>query len=150
MESLANVMRQIRDREVVSLDLLMGCTDEEIEELKVDQGVSRLPASYEWFLRTMGRGAGPILRGTHAFFPQLLGLKAAGIELLAENNAEDVIMPDAFVIGMHQGYQLFWFPSVSLTEPPVLMYQEGDRANSRKWEDFETYLTDVISGLGQW
>jgi hypothetical protein len=146
---MESIRRLIEEQNVVALNHLVGCTDQEIEELMADQEVARLPLSYKWFLRTMGRDAGPILRGSQAFFPQLLGMKSAGIELLSENNAKETLGPDSFVIGLHQGYQLFWLSSVADSEPAVLMFQEGERVHSRKWNNFEAYLTDVVSGLGR-
>ena len=37
---------------------LVGCTDEEIEALRIAQGVERLPALYVEFMRQMGRADG--------------------------------------------------------------------------------------------
>lgn len=124
-------------------DHFEGCTDEEIEAIRLDQGVSRLPVDYAHFLRRVGRHAGLLLRGTDAFYPELLGIKTAAQVLLAENGLSNFLGTESLVIGMHQGYQIFWFPDVLADNPPVLMYQEGDQQSTMSWRSFIEYLIDV-------
>ena len=112
-----------------------------------DQQVSRLPSAYISFLKRIGRGAGNLLVGTDAFFPRIIGLKAAAIELFAEDSAPVHLNPDVLVIAMHQGYQVFWFPTVMLDDPMVLMFQEGDRGPLRNWGSFSAYLSDMIKEI---
>jgi hypothetical protein len=99
------------------------------------------------YLKRIGRGAGPLLRGTDAFFPQILGLKPDARDLFKETNSGMELGPDAFVIAMHQGYQVFWFPTVMEDDPIVLMYQEGDQDVLREWDNFTAYLNDMINGM---
>jgi hypothetical protein len=145
MTRIDSLIQQAIDHDVIAIESAVGCTDFEIDQIRTSQGVSQLPSSYVTFLRRLGRQAGRLLHGTDAFYPGLLGLKSAGRELLLEDTAEEELGPDSFVIGMHQGYQLFWFPSVLEEEPPVLMYQEGDRRRVREWADFSHYIEDMIS-----
>jgi hypothetical protein len=124
-----------------------GCSDREIEEIMTDQKVDRLPQAYTCFLKRIGRGAGELLIGTDAFYPRLIGVKDAAIELLTEDGAPIQLPPDSLVIGMHQGYQFFWFPTVAQDDPKVLMFQEGDRTPNREWDTFSSYLNDMIKEI---
>jgi hypothetical protein len=124
-----------------------GCSDSEIDEIMADQNVTRLPSAYACFLRRAGRGAGDLLVGTDAFYPRIIGLKEAAIELFSESPVPIQLGSDAFVIAMHQGYQLFWFPTVIPDDPEVLMFQEGDRGPLRRWESFSSYLNDMIKDI---
>jgi hypothetical protein len=109
-----------------------GCSGREIEEITADQKVDRLPEAYTCFLKRIGRGAGELMAGTGAFYPQLIGAKDAAIELLTEDGAPIQLPPDSLVIGMHQGYQFFWLATVAQGDPKVLMFQEGDRTPHRE------------------
>jgi len=124
-----------------------GCSDREIEEIMADQKVDCLPQAYTSFLERLGRGAGGLLKGTDAFYPRLIGVKDAAIELLTEDGAPIRLPPDSLVIGMHQGYQFFWFPTVAQDDPKVLMFQEGDRIPHREWGTFSSYLNDMIKEI---
>lgn len=64
---------------------LIGCSREEIERLERLRGC-RFPATYRWFLRTMGRDAGKLFRYDHVacLYGDLLGLP----EIFAESMAE--------------------------------------------------------------
>jgi hypothetical protein len=79
--------------------------DREIEQIMTDQKIDRLPQAYTCFLKRIGRGAGELLIGTDAFYPRLIGVKDAAVELLTEDGAPIQLPPDSLVIGMHQGYQ---------------------------------------------
>jgi hypothetical protein len=124
-----------------------GCSDQEIEEIMTDQKVDRLPRAYTYFLKRIGRGAGELLTGTDAFYPRLIGVKDAAIELLTEDGAPIQLPPDSLVIGMHQGYQFFWLPTVTQDDPKVLMFQEGDRTPRREWATFSSYLNGMIKEI---
>lgn len=143
IETIDELIRQLlSDRSPE--DHFEGCTDAEIEALRIDQGVSRLPSDYISFLKQVGRSAGPLLRGSEAFYPELLGIKEDARELVAENRANVRIDTESFVIAMHQGYQIFWFPDVSTDKPNVLMYQEGDAVSQRMWPSFADYLLGIL------
>jgi hypothetical protein len=124
-----------------------GCSGHEIEEIMTDQKVDRLPQAYTCFLKRIGRGAGELLIGTDAFYPRLIGVKDAAIELITEDGAPIQLPPDSLVIGMHQGYQFFWLPTVAQDDPKVLMFQEGDRTPHREWGTFSSYLNDMIKEI---
>lgn len=124
-----------------------GCSDSEIAELMADQDVNRLPSAYICFLKRAGRGAGELLVGTKAFYPQVIGLKSAAKDLFAEDDVAIQLENDAFVIAMHQGYQVFWFPTVVEDDPKVIMFQEGDTGPLREWASFSAYLSGMIKAI---
>jgi len=120
----------------------VGLSDGEIHEVCEDQGLECLPQCYIEFLQLMGRKAGQILRGTDAFYPDILGVKNDAHELLTENGVENLIGPNAVVFAMHQGYQVFWMADNHGDDPSVLMYQEGDEGVSGEWKSFTSFLND--------
>jgi hypothetical protein len=128
-------------------DDLIGCSPEEIEQVRLDQRVSCLPDEYVCFLRLAGRGAGELLRGSDAFYPQLLGIKSDVGALLTDSGAEVALGAESLVIGMHQGYQAFWIPCITATEPEVVMFQEGDPDIRQKWDGIASYLDDMAASI---
>jgi hypothetical protein len=121
---------------------VQGLTDNEMQEIQIDQGLEALPACYREFLRRMGRCAGQLLIGTDAFHPALLGIRADALELLRENGVSHLIGGDAVVIGMHQGYQAYWLETASEDDPAVYLYQEGDTGTRKRWTSFSAFLLD--------
>ena len=124
---------------------ISGLTDHEIDEIRVDQKLASLPDAYVGFLRRVGRSAGRFLRGTDAFYPAILGLKPEASVLMDENGVTDLYSSDSLVIGMHQGYQLYWMNNPHSNDPPVDMYQEGDLGVKRHWNSFTEFLLDQSS-----
>jgi hypothetical protein len=117
---MPNTMTQfaatLLDLGLATADTLRPCTPEEVDEVRADQGVAQLPTQYEEFLLAMGRQAGELLRGTDFFYASILGLPKDGRELLADNDASHLLPRDALVVGMHQGYELYWLsPSGELS-----------------------------------
>lgn len=110
---------------------MVGLSSEEIEEVRDDQGLARLPATYVEFLQRMGRVAGRLLVGTDAFYPTILGLRPEAGELLAMNGVSDLFGQDDLVFAMHQGYQFYWM-ATEPDDPPVFMYSEGVQGVSRQ------------------
>lgn len=124
-------------------DRFAGCTSAEIEAIRLDQGVPLVPRDYARFLEMVGREAGLLLRGTDAFYPEILGIKRDAQELLEGGGSGLRLEPESLVIAMHQGYQVFWFQSVREDAPRVLMHQEGSSGIMREWGSFVDYLISV-------
>jgi hypothetical protein len=91
---------------------VQGLTDNEMQEIQIDQGLEALPACYREFLRRMGRCAGQLLIGTDAFHPALLGIRADALETASED------------------------------DPAVYLYQEGDTGTRKRWTSFSAFLLD--------
>ncbi|GGM29598.1 MULTISPECIES: SMI1/KNR4 family protein [Micromonospora] len=124
----------------VALDGCLGLSDDDIQRVAEDQSVGRLPGRYVEFLQVMGRKAGRLLAGTDAFYLDILGLKQEASDVLAENSVGDLIQDGSVVFAMHQGCQVYWLPGSALDDPPVFMYQEGDRGVSKVWGSFTEFL----------
>ncbi|WP_412742821.1 SMI1/KNR4 family protein [Krasilnikovia sp. MM14-A1004] len=124
---------------------LIGISAAEIDEVAEDQSVASMPSRYVEFLRVMGRTAGPLLVGTDAFYPDILGIKRDGLELLTDNSVSGFAPTSAIFFAMHQGYQVYWMPSSLSDDPPVYMYQEGDKGVTREWRSFTEFLRHELS-----
>lgn len=124
----------------VDPDSVAGLTDAEIDQLCESWGVRRVPERYREFLSLMGRGAGGILRGTDAFFPAILDMRRAADDFFSDNS-EGIDLPGgAVVFAMHQGYQVYWMEAMSLEDPPVSFYMEGEAAPMGHWRSFTDFL----------
>jgi hypothetical protein len=130
---MTGAMAQLADMLVAcglaSAETIHPCNATEVAEVSVDRGLSRLPAQYDEFLRLMGRQAGELLVGTDFFYPRILGLETDGRQLLLENSAFHLFPADAIIIGMHQGYQLYWLSSSG----GVSLYTERRQDIDKSW-----------------
>jgi hypothetical protein len=117
-----------------------GCSAEEIEEIRVRQGVMSIPDEYLCYLRRIGRSAGRFQVGTDTYYPEILELKDAARDLLVENNSQLVLGPNSLVFEMHQGYEFAWFPDVENHQPVVNHYNEGRSDEIREWPSLSAYL----------
>ena len=104
---------------------LIGCTAEEIEEIKAHQNVKRLPEVYLEFLRKMGKEAGRFL-DVDFFYPGLLKMKLEAQEILQDTAPSQQLPDDAFVLYAHHGYEFIYFlTETALDDPPIYHYLEG-------------------------
>ncbi|MGA5301779.1 SMI1/KNR4 family protein [Nucisporomicrobium flavum] len=124
---------------------LVGVSEAELREVAEDQAVASMPGRYVEFLRVMGRSGGSLLVGTDAFYPDILGIKQDGLQLLADSGVPDLAPSGAVVFAMHQGYQVYWMPGDSSDDPPVYMYQEGDAQVSQEWKSFTEFLRHELT-----
>ncbi|MBW8482282.1 SMI1/KNR4 family protein [Actinomadura parmotrematis] len=127
---------------------VVGIGEHEVLEVMRDQDLDRIPGSYHDFLLLMGRGAGGLLRGTDAFYPQIIGLKEDSLEI-ARGGSGVSIPANALVFAMHQGYQVYWMVDLVKENPRVYMYQEGDTSITREWPSFVDLLMDELRLLWQ-
>ena len=81
----------------------------ESEVVEVEEAVGPLPRAYRRFLRRLGRDENGPLRGTDCFVRHVVDNTAALPELLAENNAADILPSRYLCFFMHQGYIAAWF-----------------------------------------
>ncbi|MEU9314370.1 SMI1/KNR4 family protein [Streptomyces sp. NPDC048295] len=121
-------------------DSFAGLTDAELDRVRELWGVHRLPERYGEFLSLMGRGAGGILRGTDAFFPEILDMRRASDEFFSDNLGGMNLPEGAVVFAMHQGYQVYWMESMTLQDPPVSLYMEGEGAPMVRWSSFTEFM----------
>jgi hypothetical protein len=125
--TMSSLVSTLVDNGVATADTIRGCSPAEVAEVRADQRVEQLPAQYEEFLLAAGRQAGDLLRGTDFFYPFVLGLADDRRELLDENDAGNLLPEGAVIVGMHQGYELYWLaPSGELSR-----YKEGSKTVRR-------------------
>lgn len=104
---------------------LIPCTPEEVNSLQTYFNIS-FPKVYVDFLLLMGKEAGAYMRGTDAFYKELLPLMTYAKETLEE--AQLAPLPqNAFVFWMHQGYIYAYFTTDGGDNPPVtVLYESGE------------------------
>lgn len=108
---------------------MLGCTPEQIEELKAIQGVSKLPGLYQEFLLKMGRGAGTLFQGTAFYYGAMkyFNFKQDAQDLLREKEVLFQMPHSGFVFLIHQGYIFMYFDTDAQEYDPILYrYIEGD------------------------
>lgn len=127
-------------RIIHGVEATCGLSGPEIQEVVVDQSIGALPSGYVEFLRQMGKSAGPILRGTDAFYPNILGIKADALKVLEEDGQAGLFSERDLVFAMHQGYQIYWMSDIQSSNPAVFMHQEGTAGIIREWDSFTSFL----------
>lgn len=126
----------------------VGLENGELAAVVADQSVTRLPAAYEGFLKVAGKQCGALWAGSDAFFPALLGLRAAADELLAECETDIDLAANDVVVAMHQGYEFLYLPEGG-DDPPVMRFIEGDAVPHEVGPSFTQFVLsalDEISG----
>jgi hypothetical protein len=143
-ETIANLPALLIELDLASADTIWPCTLEEIVEVQASHPVA-LPPEYEQFLALMGRRAGDLLRGTDFYYPGILGLANAGRELLRDNDALHLLPEGSVILGMHQGYELYW-----LEKPgAVRWYKEGHRGVFSSWPSLPAFLSSQARAQAQ-
>lgn len=121
---------------------LIGCSPNEINEGQL-LAKHRLPEFYLLFLTTFGKGAGDFMRGSHAYYPDVLELKEWANECLKENNLP-LLPDDVFVFWMHQGYQFAYFYLDGTNNPEVIYFSEDSESQLTKKVSLEEYFSMLI------
>jgi hypothetical protein len=125
-----------------------GCADEEIDEIRLRQGVPSVPDDYICYLRRIGRSAGRFQIGTDAYYPDVLDLKEAAIELLKKSKSKVSLGVNSLVFQMHQGYEFAWFPDTDSRQPVVNWYSEGRPDQVQQWPNLPAYLLYRLGDAG--
>jgi hypothetical protein len=136
MPDLANLLIDVG---LASEKSIVGCTPDQIGELRRVRDIAALPAQYEEFLAVMGREAGTLLRGTDFFYPAILEVGKWGQEIVDENEVGHLFVPGSLVLGTHQGYIVYWMEP---GEPfgQVCRYMEGEETVAQKWPSLLDFL----------
>jgi hypothetical protein len=131
--ALEDVVAHLISTRLATAEQIVPCTAAEIEELRTGWG-GLLP-EYERFLETMGRGAGGLLTGTDFFYPDTLDIHDIGMEILRDDDKLDLFPAGATVIGLHQGYQLYW-----LEPDGAVRHYTEERGIIGNWPSLEAFL----------
>ena len=120
-----------------------GCNQEQITEIENKFQIT-LPQIYKDYLAAIGQKSGDFLRGSDFWYPELLTLREDAEILLQEDNSPFKLPDKAFVFGMHQGYQFFYFDTLAGDDPPVYHYMEGE-AVKKVNDHYSEFLIDMLS-----
>ncbi|HEX2907821.1 MAG TPA: SMI1/KNR4 family protein [Phototrophicaceae bacterium] len=123
-----------------------GCTEEELEAVRIKQGVGYLPLLYQQFLLEMGNGGCYLYTGSEYTIADLLELKIRANTLLATANQKN-LKSDVFVFLMHQGYAFMYFHTEDRNDnPPVYVYCNGrEEPTEKRWKTLlEHYQQSLI------
>ena len=138
-ETMTELVDLLVSYELATPATILSCSPDQVEEIRVAQGVDRLLPQYEEFLLTMGRRAGDLLLGTDFFSPFVVELIDEMRELLADNLVEHLVRPGSVLVGMHQGYELYWLEPGD-PSGPLYYYTEGKDAPIRDWPTLLDFL----------
>jgi len=94
---------------VFKLDTMIGCTSNEVDEVAQSQGVERLPFSYVYFLKKLGRQYGKFMVGDFVFYPDVLELKDFLLESMNEHSVNFLLNKHDFIFWAHLNMEYFWF-----------------------------------------
>ena len=124
---------------------LEGASDEEIQALEQYAG-GPFPSVYKQFLKSLGRSAGELLRGTEYSVTgrDRLRLREPAERLLQRKQSSFVLPDTAFVFLMSQGYQFSFFFMNQGNDPPVYHYHEGDGQPTQLASSLSNYLFKCI------
>ena len=132
---------------------IQGCTQSQIDEIKLLTGVDRFPEVYVQFLRYFGVASGNIFPGTDIHYDSIPELKDAAADVLEENDINFTLPERAFVFLVHQGYAFMYFMLDEETDdPPVFKWSEDDFSEPylykdgpiKEWNHLSEVLTDFI------
>lgn len=135
-------------------NIVKGCSPQQIENIENIYG-SQLPEFYKIYLGYFGVEAGSYLKGTRAFYKDLVAshsITMGMLDLLKENN---ISAPDnLFAITLHQGYVGSFFILNELEEDPIIYnYEEGEQIKKQgkfsviKVNGIEKHISSCNRGL---
>lgn len=119
-----------------------GCTEQQLQEIKIAQGVQYLPYLYEEFLRFMGVSSGDLFIGMDSTYAYLKSgrMKQALQNLLDKDNFSQILEP-FFVFMSQQGHSFWYFKTGQNSDPEVFLYTqksgllEEDEANDNPFRN---------------
>jgi len=127
---------------------LEGCTEEQIDEIKVKQRVNFLPEIYRQFLLWMGRNAGDLYLGSDYTCNRLLHLKDEANSDFERFGHTFRFADDVFVFMSHGGYVYWYFDTKDKNDDPsVYMYHESNRVSVKVDEHLSQFFDDSIREL---
>lgn len=122
---------------------IFPASEEDILVLERSAGAP-VPKSYRQFLTLAGRGAGRFMCGTSFYFPRLPSIKLEAVELLVECGKSPKILDSAYVIYMHQGYEMCFTIPDGTDDPPVHMFRDDWADPQKQWNGFMDFFLYFI------
>jgi hypothetical protein len=142
-ESLIDFLARQWEMSAACNSELVGCTEAEIAQIKSIQGVERLPASYEGFMKRMGRDMGGLEwhSGMELRYPYVLEFKAQSFERIRE--------ADVLVLSHNSDGDCALYCHVDDDDPIVYWMGYADDSLDHvigEWGRFSDWLAELIDG----
>lgn len=133
---------------IATPDTINGCTTEEIENVKLRQGVKFLPDVYRQFLNEMGHQAGKLYYGSDYSYKAILSLKV-DIQHDLEFFERNFKLPEGAVIFLsHQGYVFWYFDTTNEeNDPPVYRFSDDVEAPIMVKEKLSEFFEQSVDEL---
>ncbi len=122
---------------------ITGITAGEIEQIE-NKFQIKLPEIYRQYLLKMGESSGDFNSGSDFWYPEILDFRQVAEVLLAKHLPEFKLPVSAFVFGMHQGYQFWYFDTSDGDNPPVFYYLEGQAPPVQKFQSYSDLLEAML------
>lgn len=104
---------------------IIGCTENEINEIKSHQNVDNLPLFYHQYLLRFGKQSGDIFLGFDADIYYLFDLKEDANAMLSQSSMGYELPESAFVFQGQQGHTFWYFLTAQeKINPPVYLISE--------------------------
>jgi len=127
---------------------LRGCSDDEIEAIRLHQHVKFLPDIYRQLLRAVGQNAGQLFQGSYFECSAAPYLKEGAQEILEDEELPFVFPDDAFVFLDHQGYAwLYFHTATGDDDPPVYRFNGAEAKQVVIADSLSSFLWESIREL---
>jgi hypothetical protein len=143
MSTIKEVFSAIIQKNIIAEKNIIGCDNNEISIVEKHFSC-RLPQAYKDFLSIAGKGAGSLFEGTDIFYPRVLELQSEAKDLLVELRLSHLLLDDAKVFCMHQGYEMNFFKPIS-DDPEIFQFFEGNTDAVIAWQTFSEFIIDNIN-----
>jgi hypothetical protein len=114
---------------------LVGCSAAEIAALEALVAPHRLPAAYVEFLRFGGKRLAGVFGGVDFSYPHARIMREHGnctVASMVRRDDQHAVLPDTlFAINEHLGSTFTFFRLDAGDDPPVYMWEEGERGAER-------------------
>jgi hypothetical protein len=126
---------------------IAGCSEAEIEQVRLWQRLEHLPEAYAIYLKIMGKGVTP-WRSPDSGYADLETMKYDAIDNIIDCHNSVKLPDDALVFLTHQ-HDIYWFMLTrdQNNNPPVYGYQLCDKAIKKCSDSFTAFLQDELNFL---
>ena len=142
-DQLDAFLKRLIETGVAAKSDLVGCSGTEIEQLETRYSVT-LPASYRWYLTTMGKRSGRLFTHDHlaVYFSDVLSMTAEHREREIEfaDKTWVELSSDALIIAGRLGEQFQFIHCTDPEDSPVWYFNEWDKQVARSKQSILDWL----------
>jgi|GEM_PF-3111682 len=136
--------RLIREKLFDKTFPIVGAMEKEVEAIRANQGVRRLPQKYVDFALLMGNGSGYLFRDTHVQCNTKIAIKSMVLQIFAheftEHNFE--LPDDAFIYQVHPDFFAYFRTHETTDNPIVYRFNIHFPQNPQLIESFSKHLEE--------